>query len=233
MEGALIEKDGNVVGLSDHELAAHLGAIIEASDDAISSSNLEGRLLTWNRGATRLYGWAAVDALKTDRTLFIPAELLDFEERISQRVLRGEVDVSINVSATRDSAGRISGVAQISRDLSERRKAEQMARLAEERLSQAPKTAALTSGAAHDFNNLLTIIVTYSSLVLEALEPDSPLRSDLVEIHQAGARASELTRELWTLGRAPEASRNSETILLGGAAAQESTSPRGGTKNCA
>ena len=91
MEGALVEKNNHVVALSDHELVARLAGIIDVSDDAISSSNLEGRLLSWNRGATRLYGWAAADALTTDPTLLIPAELRDFEDRILQRVLRGEL----------------------------------------------------------------------------------------------------------------------------------------------
>src|SRR5687768_15920858 len=186
MEGALIEKTNHVVALSDHELVAHLAGILDVSDDAISSSNLQGRLLSWNRGATRLYGWAAVDALTTGPTL-IPIELRDFEERILQRVLRGEVverydsqrlrkdgslvEVAVTVSATRDSAGHISGVAQIARDLSEQRKAEQSARLAEERLNQAQQleaAGALADRAAHDFNNLLSIIITYSSLALEA-----------------------------------------------------------------
>jgi PAS domain S-box-containing protein len=224
MEGALIEKTNHAVALSDHELVAHLAGIIDVSDDAISSSNLEGRLLSWNRGATRLYGWAAADALTTGPTL-IPSELRDFEDRILQRVLRGEVverydsqrlrkdgslvEVAVTVSATRDSAGHISGVAQIARDLSERRK------------------------AAHDFNNLLSIIITYSSLALEALEPDSPLRSDLMEVCQAAGRAAELTRQLWALGRAAATARASETILLAGPGAQESASSRSSTKTCA
>jgi PAS domain S-box-containing protein len=247
MEGALFEKSHHVAGLSDRELVAHLAGIIDVSDDAISSSNLEGRLLSWSRGATRLYGWAAVDALTTGPTL-IPRELRDFEDRILQRVLRGEVverydsqrlrkdgslvEVAITVSATRDSAGHISGVAQIARDLSEHRKAERSVRLAEERLSQAQQLEA-AGALAHDFNNLLSIIVTYSSLVLEALEPDSPLRSDLIEVSQAAGRAAELTRQLWALGKAAGTARASETILLAGPGAQESASPHSSTKNCA
>jgi two-component system, cell cycle sensor histidine kinase and response regulator CckA len=251
MEGALIEKTNHVVALSDHELVAHLAEIIDISDDAISSSNLEGRLLSWNRGATRLYGWVAPDALTTSPTL-IPSELRDFEERILQRVLRGEVverydsqrlrkdgslvEVAVTVLATRDSAGRISGVAQIARDLSEQRKAEQSARLAEERLNQAQQleaAGALADRAAHDFNNLLSIIITYSSLALEALEPDSPLRSDLMEVSQAAGRAAELTRQLWAPGRPAATARASETILLTGPGAQESASSRNSTRNCA
>jgi PAS domain S-box-containing protein len=207
MEGALCEKSNHAATLSDHELAAHLAGILDVSDDAISSSNLQGRLLSWNRGATRLYGWAAIDALATAPKL-IPAELRDFENGILQHVLHAGtveryetrrlrkdgslVEVAIIVAATRNSFGHISGVAQIARDLSEHRPA------------VVEPVGALTDGAAHDFNNLLSIIVTYSALVLETLEANSPLRSDLEEISQAAGRAAELTRELWTLGRSPD-----------------------------
>jgi len=247
MEGELIEKTHHVVALSDRELSAHLAEIIDVCDDAISSSDLEGRLLSWNRGAARLYGWAAVDALTTGPML-IPTELRDFEDRILQRVLRGEVverydsqrlrkdgslvEVAITMSAMRDAAGHISGVAQIAHALSEHREAERSARHAEERLSQAQQLDA-AGALAHDFNNLLSIIMTYSSLVLEALEPDSPLRSDLIEVCQAARRAAELTRQLCALGRAAGTARASETILLAGPSAQDPASAPRGTKNCA
>jgi PAS domain S-box-containing protein len=232
MEGALVEKSNHAVWLSAHELAAHLAGIIDISDDAISSSNLEGRVLSWNRGATRLYGWPAADALASAPNL-IPAELRDFEDRILQQVLGtgtvehydskrqrrdgSLVDVAITLAATRNSTGHISGIAQIARNLSERR--------------EAGPANVLSTGAAHDFNNLLTIIVTYSALVLEALEADSPLRSDLEEISQAGRRAAELTRELWASGTPSDPVRASETILI--SEPGERASPGGNTKNCA
>ena len=203
-----------------HEMAARLAAIIEASDDAITSSDLAGHVISWNQGAARLYGWPGVDVLAGDWKLSIPADLHAFEADVRERVLRGEiveqydsrrsckdgsiVEVAVTVSATRDSAGKISGVAQIGRDLTERRKVELSSRRAEAQLNQAQKmeaVGALAGGVAHDFNNLLSVIMTYSILVLEELEPDDPKRADLQEVCGAAERAAELTRQLLALGR--------------------------------
>jgi signal transduction histidine kinase len=77
-------------------------------------------------------------------------------------------------------------------------------RRTEEQLQQAQKMEALgnlAGGVAHDFSNILTLILSYSSMLLDGLRADDPIRSDLQEIHDAGVRASELTRQLLALGR--------------------------------
>jgi two-component system cell cycle sensor histidine kinase/response regulator CckA len=202
------------------ELAARLAAIVESSDDAILSTNLGGQITSWNAGAERLYCWPASDALAEQLTALIPPELAGFEAGVLERVLRGElvdhydsrrlrkdgsmVEVAVTVSSTRDATGEISGVAQIARDLTEHRKAELSGRQAEEQLRQAQKMealGALAGGVAHDFNNLLSIVLTYTILAMEDLEPDSPLCSDLTEVRQAAERATELTHQLLALGR--------------------------------
>ena len=59
----------------------------------------------------------------------------------------------------------------------------------------------LAGGIAHDFNNLLTVINGYSDLLLSGLEPGSPVRHSLVEIHNAGKRGAELTQQLLAFSR--------------------------------
>ncbi len=74
----------------------------------------------------------------------------------------------------------------------------------EEHLQQAQKLDAIGSlagGVAHDFNNILSIILSYSSMLLESVKPDDAMRADLEEIHQAAQRASDLTRQLLAFGR--------------------------------
>jgi PAS domain S-box-containing protein len=126
------------------EARARLAAIVEWSDDAIIGMTLEGRIVAWNPGAERLYGYAADAVLGKPISLLIPPDHANempgtLEKlRLGQRVepydtvrLRRDgtlVDVSVNVSPIKDAAGNISGASSIARDISERKRAEQSIR---------------------------------------------------------------------------------------------------------
>lgn len=121
--------------------SGHLGAIVESSDDAIISKNLFGIIQSWNRGAERLFGYTAAEAVGRHVSMLIPEDRLNEEPGIIDRIRRGEriehyetrrqrkdgsqVEISLTVSPVKDSGGKIVGASKIARDNSERKQAEQ------------------------------------------------------------------------------------------------------------
>ncbi|HEY6022343.1 MAG TPA: ATP-binding protein, partial [Candidatus Paceibacterota bacterium] len=100
--------------------------------------------------------------------------------------------------------GKISGVIEYFRDITDRKKTEEALRRSEEQLSQAQRievVGRLAGGVAHDFNNMLTAIGGYCDLLMEDLESDNPHRLDVVEIKKAADRATSLTRQLLAFSR--------------------------------
>ncbi len=117
-----------------------LASIVESSDDAIISKDLNGIIVSWNPGAQRLFGYAAEEVVGKSITIIIPKELRDQEPEILGRIARGEsiahfetvrrckdgrlVDISLTVSPMRDERGNILGASKIARDITARKQAE-------------------------------------------------------------------------------------------------------------
>lgn len=140
-----------VEDLDDVVRLAWLAAIVESSDDAIVSKNLDGRILSWNAGATRIFGYSPDEVIGKHITIIIPPELYGEEEEILAKLRRGEsidhfdttrltkdgrkVHVSITVSPVRDSQGTIIGASKVARDVTERKRAEASLLHSEQRLA--------------------------------------------------------------------------------------------------
>ncbi len=135
------------------ELNARLAAIVEHSNDAIIGKDLDGVIISWNRGAERIYGYTADEMIGRPISVLVPPGQPDEISRILERIRRGEVIehyetvrtgkdggqvcVSITVSPIKDYDGKIIGASTIARDITKRRQIEEALRKSEERLSLA------------------------------------------------------------------------------------------------
>jgi len=126
-----------------------LASIVEFSDDAIVSKNLDGIITSWNKGAERLLGYLAEEAVGKPVTMLIPPERPDEKTALLERLKRGDridhfetvrrrkdgslVDVSLTISPIRGADGKIIGASKIARDITERKRSElQISTLARE-----------------------------------------------------------------------------------------------------
>src|SRR4051794_13022499 len=134
-----------------------LAAIVESSDDAIISKDLDGRIQTWNRAAERLFGYSAEEVIGKPVSILSPAGYRNEMPELLARIRKGEsvehyetvrqrkdgslLHVALTVSPIRDSSGLIVGASKILRDISGRTAAETALRESEERLRLAQTAA--------------------------------------------------------------------------------------------
>src|SRR5271169_947103 len=143
MESADIRSAEERSGLSADEATAalaqaRLAALVECCDDGIISKSIDGIITSWNRGAERLFGHTAEEAIGRSILVIVPPDRRDEESMILSRLWRGEridhfetqrlakdghlVDVSITVSPIRDHRGIIVGASKVARDVCEKRR---------------------------------------------------------------------------------------------------------------
>jgi PAS domain S-box-containing protein len=137
--------------LQAEEQRAYLAAIVESSEDAIIGRSMEGIIESWNRGAERLYGYTAEEAIGQPIAMLIPRDRLH-EFVSTDRLNRGErieeldtvrvgkdgrrIPVSVIISPMKDAAGHVVGAATIARDMSARKRAEEALRRSEAYLAE-------------------------------------------------------------------------------------------------
>ncbi len=130
-----------------------LAAIVESSDDAIISKDLNGIISSWNTAAERIFGYSAQEAIGQSITIIIPPELHEEEAQILKRLRNGEriehfetvrvtkagkrINISLTVSPIKDSSGRVTGASKIARDITESRTIEKELREKQELLRAA------------------------------------------------------------------------------------------------
>lgn len=128
---------------------ARLAAIVETSEDAIISKDLEGVVTSWNLGAERIFGYTEIEMVGQSGTKLIPPDAIEQENKILNRIYQGEriehydtkrlrkdgtlIDVSMSVSPIKDETGNVIGASKIARNIAERKQAEAALRQSEER----------------------------------------------------------------------------------------------------
>jgi PAS domain S-box-containing protein len=152
----LRDATGEIIGLSSigHDITEQkkaerhvrrMASIIESSDDAISSTDLQGIITSWNPGAERMYGYSAEQMIGQSAVLRIPPETRDESVEITAKIRAGETltgyetirikkdgtafPVSLTLSTIRDAAGEVVGLSSIARDISEQKKNSEYARM--------------------------------------------------------------------------------------------------------
>jgi PAS domain S-box-containing protein len=158
----LIDGTGKIIGainvfwdVTEWKLAeqasARLIALVESSEDAIISKDLNGIVISWNQAAERIFGYTAEEVIGKSITLLIPPERYDEEPSILERIRRGErvehyetvrqhkdgslLDISLTVSPIRNAAGNIVGASTIAREITRRKQMEAALHASEEQLA--------------------------------------------------------------------------------------------------
>jgi len=190
-------------------------------DYALFVLDPNGIVTNWNTGAQRIKGYAADEIIgqhfsrfytEQDRSAGIPARALYTaaeQGRFETEGWRVRKDGSlfwahVVIDPIRDENGQLVGYAKITRDVTERRKAQEALREAELQRAQAQKMDALgqlTGGVAHDFNNILMIVSGHIQMLKRMLPQEKRAQRAADAIEQAAKRGEALTRQLLTFSR--------------------------------
>ncbi len=185
----------------------YLAAIVDSSDDAIIGKTLDGTIISWNRGAERIYGYTADEAVGKPIAILIPDDRRDELPGIFERLRRGEridhyqtvrvrkdgkrLTISVTISPVRDGAGTIVGASAIARDITEQERA----------VHDALRTRDdFISIAAHELRTPLTTVYARLQLAERRIghpgyEPDG-LRQDLAIVRKGAEKLRSLVDRL-------------------------------------
>src|SRR6266540_3420262 len=149
---------------SQMDTARLLAAIVDSSDDAIVSKDLNGIVMSWNRAAERIFGWSSDEMVGQSIRRIIPPERLSEEDAVLSSIRRGErvdhfetermrkdgglISISLTVSPVRNATGTVVGASKIARDISE-------ARRSRERIARASQRDAILAEVTRGFSGSL------------------------------------------------------------------------------
>ena len=225
---------------SQDRVARELAAIVETSDDAIVSKDLESIVRSWNRGAERIFGYTADEMIGRSIRTIIPEERWGEEDEVLRQLRQGnrvdhfetirrrkdgtDVHVSLTISPIRSAAGVVVGASKIARDITDRRQAEavraqslereQAARAEIERASRLKDD--FLAVLSHELRTPLNAVMGYAQLLLTgAVAPDASAHA-LHAIQRNAQAQARLVESLLDLSRvlAGKLELNAEALEL-------------------
>jgi PAS domain S-box-containing protein len=197
-----------------------LAAIVDSSDDAIIGKSLDCIIMSWNRGAERLFGYAADEAIGKPIAMLLPPGRIGEGPDIVARIQRGErvesfetvrrrkdggnLDVSVTISAIHDSRGNVIGASKVARDISARKRAEEaLARAKEAAEAASHDLESFSYSVAHDLRAPLRGIDGFSQVLLEdyADKLDAEGQRYLGRVRESAQHMAQLIESLLALAR--------------------------------
>jgi hypothetical protein len=211
---------------------AELAAIIESSDDAIISKDLNGIVTSWNRGAERIFGYTKEEMVGRPISILASPDRVDEMPRILQQISRGEhldhfettrrtkdgrdIYISLTVSPIRDSRGVIVGASKISRNITDRILAEKERRRQAELIERSNADLRhFAYAASHDLREPLRTIAVYSQILERGMRAhlDAENSANLQAIVAAAGRMAHLIDGLLEYSKAGEIGRTQEESI--------------------
>lgn len=198
------------------ESLSRMASIVESSDDAITSTTLDGTIVTWNRAAEHLTGLPAAQALSRSITILVDPDLQGEILSMLKRIGRGEriahfettrpgpnqrrIDVSLSISPVQDAVGTIIGASVIARDITELKRAERVRRLLMDRLvsAQEAEQRRLSQELHDEAGRSLTALQLGLAALSQHTRSDPAAEAQLTQLQEL---VSTLGRDLHTIAR--------------------------------